>query len=150
MLLRTLLFSTVIITGASLKAQTPVFHYFQAEVAADPSQYKHLIEEVQNVDPTATVGHSDDWTIIQVTSTSGLIESAYRSAIGAAGITLRAGVPDLTALGLNTPVDPNSPPVFTVTDDPAVDLTRYQTAVDQWNLAHPEQLMDRAPLHQNR
>ncbi|HMC96797.1 MAG TPA: hypothetical protein VKG92_04050 [Flavobacteriales bacterium] len=147
MQLRVLLLSALILTGVSIKAQAPVLHYFQSEGPFDASAYKHAIEEVVNIDPTALVGHSDDMTVLQVTSTSGLIESAYRTAIGQAGITLRTGSPDLAALGLLPTTDPDTPPVFVVSNDPTADLARYQTAVDQWNLAHPEQPMDRTPLH---
>lgn len=148
MLLRTLLFSSLLATGASVVAQAPVFHYFQASQAVDPGLYKQLIEEVSNVDPTAVVGHSDDWTILQVKSTSGLIADAYRTAIGQTGITLAPGTPDLEALGLAPAPAPDAPPVFMVTGEPDADLIRYQSAVDQWNQAHPDQPMSRTPVHQ--
>ncbi|MEO8588763.1 MAG: hypothetical protein ABI432_05290 [Flavobacteriales bacterium] len=145
MLLRALFFTAVILTGVAIKAQAPVIHYFQAESAFTASEFKHAIEEVMNIDPTATLARSDDMTILSVTSTSGLIESAYRSAIGQAGVTLRAGMAVLPA----TVVDPNTQPIYVVTDDAAQDLARYQASVDQWNLAHPEQPLDRTPLHMN-
>lgn len=148
MQLRTLILSSCLATGASVVAQAPVFHYFQATQAVDPGLYKQLIEEVSNIDPSAVVGHSDDWTVLQVKSTTGLIESAYRTAIEQTGIMLAAGTPDLEALGLVPATDPNAPPVYLVTGDANADLARYQNAVDQWNAAHPEQQMSRTPVHQ--
>ena len=102
-----------------------------------------------NVDPTAELSRSDDMTVLQVRSTSGLIASAYRSAIGQAGITLREGQADPVALGLVPAPNAGQQPVFVVTNDPTADLARYQTAVDQWNSAHPDQALDRTPLHLN-
>ena len=139
----------LMITGFASKAQSPVSYFFQSESAFSPSLYKHAVEEVMNVDPTAVLSRSDDMTVLQVSSTSGLIQSAYRSAIGQAGITLREGQVDPVALGLIPAPAADQAPVFLVTNDPAADLARYQAAVDQWNAAHPGEAMDRTPLHLN-
>lgn len=148
MLLRTLLLSSCLAT-VCVSAQTAVFHYFQATQAVDPGLHKQLIEEVSNVDPSAVLGHSDDWTVLQVKSTTGLIADVYRTAIERTGITLAAGTPDLEALGLAPAADPNAPPLYMVTGDANADLARYQNAVDQWNLEHPDQQMSRTPVHHN-
>lgn len=128
-----------------VRSQSPSFIFFGSVSPVDRSTYKHVIEAVQNVDPTAEVFHSDDMTILQVRSTSGMGEGFYRSAIENAGIALLPGTRTPEELGL-TQVNPNAPPVFVVTGDDAADRARYEAAVQQWNLAHPEQTIGTA-LH---
>ena len=146
MLLRTLPLITFLATASFASAQTPQHLFFQAETAIDRSQFKFIIEEMLSTDPTAEVFHSDDLTVLQVKSTSGLGEATYREAIQRTGVSLRAGTPDLVALGL-TPVVPEGPPVFMVTNDPAADRARYQTDVARWNETHPNEPMNATPLH---
>lgn len=146
MLLRTLPLLALLATTTVAVAQTPQYLFFQAETAIERSQYKYIIEEVMNTDPRAEVFHSDDLTVLQVKSTSGLGEATYREAIQRTGVSLRAGTPDLVALGL-TPAVPEGPPVFVVTNDPVADQARYQAEVDRWNAAHPNEPVNATPLH---
>lgn len=121
-----------------VRSQAPSFIFFGSVTPVDRSSYKHIIEAVKNVDPTAEVFHSDDMTILQVRSTSNMGEAFYRSAIETTGVQLLPGTRTAEELGLNH-VDPNGPPVFVVTGDAAADKARYEAAVAQWNIAHPDQ-----------
>lgn len=129
-----------------VKGQTPGYIFFETTAAVDMSQLKFIIEAVQNADPAADVFHSDDMTILQVRHSGGLTEAAYRVAIEQTGVALRPGTRTAEDLGLNQ-VDANAPPVFVVTNDPAADELRYRAAVEIWNAAHPDQLMNATPVH---
>ena len=146
MSLRTLPLIALLATASLASAQTPQYLFFQAETAIDRSQFKFIIEEMMNTDPTAEIFHSDDMTVFQVKVSSGANEAVYRDAIQRTGVNLRAGTPDLVALGL-TPAVVDGPPVFMVTNDPEADRARYQAAVELWNEAHPSEPMNAVPLH---
>ena len=132
--------AVIVLTMLTLlvRSQAPSFIFFGTVSPVDRSLYKHVIEAVKDVDPTAEVFHSDDMTILQVRSTSNLGEGFYRSAIETTGVSLLPGTRTPEELG-STQVNPNTPPVFLVTGDDAADRARYEAAVQQWNLAHPDQ-----------
>lgn len=146
MLLRSLPLIALMAMAISSKAQSSEFIFFETEAPVDRSQLKFIIQAVLDVDPGAGVFHSDDLSILQVKPSNGLSEQAYREAIGQAGITLRPGTRTAEELGLNqTPTD--GPPVYIATGNDAVDMPRYQAAVEQWNAAHPDQPLSPTPVH---
>lgn len=127
-------------------AQAPSYVFFRTEVPMDRAALKQVVGQVQDIDPLAEVFYSDDMTIIQVKR--GLVTDAQiRAAIAQAGVVLRPGTVDPAELAVTTT---DRPPVYLVTNDPAADLLRYQTAVAEWNAAHPDQQVSAVPTHVNQ
>ncbi len=146
MLLRFLPLIALLATTSLAKAQAPSFLFFEAEQAVERGQLKFLIEAVKNADASADVFHSDDMTILQIRHNGGLSEEGYRTAIQNAGIALRPGTRTPEQLGMNV-VDANRPPVYVATGNETADQARYRADVEQWNAAHPDQVLSTTPVH---
>lgn len=143
---RTLASLAVFALASIAFAQSPGFSFYRAATPVDRSQLKLIIQAVKDVDPSADVFHSDDMTILQIRHQGALTEQVYRHAIEQAGIGLLAGSPTAEELGLNQ-VPVGGPPVYAATGDDAADQARYAAAVEQWNVAHPDQQLSTTPVH---
>jgi hypothetical protein len=144
MSLRTILPALALFATTIGMAQSGDALYFQAASPMDASNLKFVIQAMVDIDPMATVGYSDDMTIIQVRRNPSVSEAQVREAIASAGVTLQPGLIDPASL---TPApDPNAEPVFIVTGDTEADQARYRSAVEVWNSNHPEAPIA-APVH---
>jgi hypothetical protein len=144
MSLRTILPALALFATTIGMAQSSDALYFQATAPMDASNLKFVIQAMVDIDPMATVGHSDDMTIIQVRRNPSVSEAQVREAIASAGVSLQPGLIDPASL---TPApDPNAMPVFIVTGDTEADQARYRAAVELWNTNHPEAPLS-TPVH---
>lgn len=146
---RTLLITAVLcLSGIAARAQSSNDHFFRTTGPVDRTQYKLVLQHLNDIDPNAQAFLSDDLRIVQVKRSNVVSEADVRAAIAAAGVELQAGTPDVSAY-LNPPLDPGAAPVYVVTGDDQGDAERYRAAVATWNQVHPDQQIA-LPYHMTR
>jgi hypothetical protein len=127
-------------------AQDGGVRYLQIEAPLDMMSFRALHEAVNNLDPNGVVyDHFDDRTIIQFNIDPSVNDMELRQAIAQAGITVLPGTP-VVVRQEPVYVSPDGRPLYVVTGDAAADRARYQQAIEQWNLSHPNDQLQ-MPLH---
>jgi hypothetical protein len=121
--------------GAPLAAQVQ-HHYFATDGPFGAAQLKFAIQAVNDVDPTADVFADEERGLLHVRSTGGSTPDELRAALVTSGLALLPGHPVIGGSPRTTDMD--GKPLYILTGDEAGDRARYEQAVFEWNLAHPE------------
>jgi len=135
------LLALVAATATCLAQQAPDPHFFQATEPVERAVLKTVMEALNDQAPGTRVFLSDDATVLKILPAASFDAQAARAAIQQAGVALLPGTPDVTTL-VAPPTATDAPPVYVATGDHASDAQRYVSAVQQWNLAHPDQRVE--------
>lgn len=147
--LRSILFMLIVI-GSFRSYGQQQDHYFAPDPPLDMFSIRPVYDAVRDLDPNGQILFSDDMTLLQLRVNESVSNEMLRSAITQRGIHLREGTPDAPGQApVTTRADGR--PLYVATNDPISDRKNYETAVESWNEAHPEDLITlplRAPADQ--